>query len=351
MTDPVASHAGGAGGKGRHPRLWLAAAALALALAALATFLLRPVQDGPAAHDGRTLVVGDQRGGAQALLKAAGELEDVPYRIKWALFPAASPLLEALDAGAIDIGGIGGAPFAFAYASGAHIKAVTAYRPTGTHAGKASAIVVPKNSPIRTLADLEGKRVATIRGSVGQDLVLRLLERAGIDPKSIRWTYLSNGESKAALASGAIDAWSTWGSYVGIAVLEDGDRILADGGDLPSGVGFYAANDKAIEQKRALLGDYIARLARARAWARDHLDDYARVLAKETGIPLDVARFAAQSYVGTAVPIDAALVREQSRIFERYHAAGIIPNIPKADKGYDGSFNQHVAGALRRPGA
>lgn len=348
MTEPVASDQQATGAAQRRSRLWLWGG-LVLALAVFAFILFRPASGG-ATDDDRTLIVGDQRGGAQALLKAAGELDDVPYRIKWALFPAASPLLEALDAGAIDIGGIGAAPFAFAYASGAQIRAVTAYRPTGDHAGKASAIVVPKIAPIRTLADLRGKKVATIRGSAGQDLVLRLLERADIDPRTIRWTYLSNGESKAALASGAIDAWSTWGSYVGIAVLEDGDRILADGGNLPTGVGFYAANDKAIDRKRALLGDYVARLARARAWARDHLDDYARVLAQETGIPVKVARFAAQSYVGNAVPIDATLIREQARIFERYHAAGIIPAIPRADKGYDGSFNQQVAEATRRTG-
>jgi sulfonate transport system substrate-binding protein len=349
MPDSTASDTKGAGVGRRRLRLWLWGAAV-LVLAAIAFALFRPALQGEG-HPARILVVGDQRGGAQALLKAAGELDNVPYQIKWALFPAASPLLEALDAGAIDIGGIGGAPFAFAYASGAHIKAVTAYRPAGRHAGKASAIVVPKNSPIHRLADLKGRKVATIRGSAGQDLALRLFERAGVDPASIRWTYLSNGESKAALASGAIDAWSTWGSYVGIAVLEDGDRILADGGDLPTGVGFYAANDKAIDEKRALLGDYVARLARARAWARDHIDDYARVLASETGISFAVARFAAQSQVGTAVPIDAALIREQSLIFERYHAAGIIPNIPKADKGYDGSFNRQLAEAAQPAGA
>lgn len=349
MTDPVASDSNGTGVARRHLRLWLWGA-LGLVLAALTFALFRPASWG-AADDARTLIVGDQRGGARALLKAAGELDHVPYRIKWALFPAASPLLEALDAGAIDVGGIGGAPFAFAYAGGAHIKAVTAYRPAGEHAGKASAIIVSKNSSVRTLADLRGRKVATIRGSAGQDLVLRLFERAKIDASTIRWTYLSNGEAKAALASGAIDAWATWGSYVGIAVLEDGDRILADGGNLPTGVGFYAANDKAIERKRVLLGDYIARLARARAWARNHLDDYARILAQETGIPFAVARFAAQSYVGDAVPIDTELVREQGRIFERYHAAGIIPDIPRADKGYDTSFNRQVAEAIRPAGA
>ncbi|HKY81673.1 MAG TPA: ABC transporter substrate-binding protein [Sphingobium sp.] len=304
-------------------------------LLVLALLGWRLVGGGAAGAAPPTLVVGDQRGGAHALLEAAGELDDVPYKIKWALFPAASPLLEALDAGAIDIGGIGGAPFAFAYASGARIKAVAAYRPSGIQAGKASAILVRKGSPIRTLADLRGKQVATIRGSAGQDLVLRLLERARIDPRTIRWTYLPNGEAKAALATGAIDAWSTWGSYVGIAVLEDGDRILADGGNLPTGVGFYAAGDAAINAKRALLADYVARLARARAWGERHTDDYARVLAKETGIPFEVARFTVAANVGKAVLIDPQLVREQAKIFERYQAAGIITEKPNADQGYD----------------
>ena len=157
---------------------------------------------------GPLLRVGDQRGGARALLSAAGELKDVPYSIEWALFPAASPLLEALGAGAIDIGGVGGAPFAFAYASGSSIKAIHAYRPL-REGSRASAIIVAKNAPFRTLADLKGKKLATIRGSAGQDLALRLLERVGMAASDVQWVYLANGESKAALAAGSIDAWST----------------------------------------------------------------------------------------------------------------------------------------------
>jgi sulfonate transport system substrate-binding protein len=170
----------------------------------------RLVAGGPSGPAAPTPIVGDQRGGAHALLQAVGEPDHVPYTLKWALFPAASLLLEALDAGAINIGGVGGAPFAFAYAGSAHIKAVTGYRPSGDKTGTASAIVVLKDSPLHTLAQLKGKQVATIRGSAGEDLVLRLLERERIDPKNIVWIYLANGAAKAALASGAIDAWSRW---------------------------------------------------------------------------------------------------------------------------------------------
>ncbi|CAN5174494.1 ABC transporter substrate-binding protein [soil metagenome] len=292
------------------------------------------------------LRVGDQRGGARALLTAAGELKDVPYPIEWALFPAASPLLEALGAGAIDIGGVGGAPFAFAYASGSSIKAIHAYRPLAG-GSRASAIIVRKNAPIRTLADLKGKKVATVRGSAGQDLVLRLLERAGMRASDIQWVYLANGEAKAALAAGSIDAWSTWGSYVGIAVIENGDRVLANATSLPGSVGFYAASDSAIAQKRGILLDYVQRLTRARAWARTHPRDYATVLAKETGIPFNVALFSIESYLGAGIPIDTQVIDEQRQIFVRYKRAGIIQEVPDVRTGYDPSFNDAVAAANR----
>lgn len=288
-----------------------------------------------------TLTVGDQRGGAQALLTAAGELDNLPYRIDWALFPAAAPLLEALSAGAVDVGGIGGAPFAFAYASGAHIKAVYAYR-AADGAGQASAVIVRRDSPLRTVADLKGKRVATIRGSAGQNLVLRLLEQAGLKGSDVKWVYLANGESKAALGTGAIDAWSTWGSYVGIAVLEDGDRVLADGTGLSREVGFFAANDGAITAKRAILADFVQRLSRAKAWAQQHPRDYAAVLARETGLPFKVALFAITSNLGSTVPIDDRLVAEQVQIFERYRRAGVIAAVPDIRGGYDPIFNDGI---------
>jgi sulfonate transport system substrate-binding protein len=301
-------------------------------------------QPASAPGDDAVLVIGDQRGGAQALLKAAGELNHVPYRIQWALFPAASPLLEALDAGAIDIGGIGAAPFAFAYASGAKIKAIAAYRPSPEAAGKASAILVAKGSPIRSLAGLKGKKLATIKGSAGQDLALKLLDVAGLKAGDVQWVYLANGEAKAALATGAVDAWSTWGSYVGIAVIENGDRILADGAGVPSGEVFFAASDAAIAAKKALLADFVQRLSRARAWGRTHEDDYARTLAAETGIPFDVARFSTGAAIGAAVPIDAALVAEQRAIFQRYRAAGVIAELPDIDGAYVATFNPPAPG-------
>jgi sulfonate transport system substrate-binding protein len=319
--------------------------ALALLIVAGAFVWWRAPQHQAAGGSSAPLVVGDQRGGIQALLRAAGELDDVPYKIDWALFPAASPLLEALGSDAIDLGGVGSAPFAFAYAGGAPIKAVFATRQIGGHGGKGSAIIVPRNSPLRTLADLRGKRVATVRGSAGQNLVLRLLEQQGIGFNEVKWVYLNNGEAKAALEAGSIDAWSTWGSYAGIALLKDGDRAIGDGTALPAEAGFYAASNKAIADKRAQLTDFLQRAARARVWALSHQEDYAKVLAQETGIPLDVARFTVAQNLTRPIAIDDSLRAEQTAILDRYRRAGVISSVPNLAGAFDPSFNAAVATA------
>jgi len=292
------------------------------------------------ADKGTVLIIGDQRGGVQALLQAAGELDHVPYKIEWALFPAASPLLEALNSDAIDIGGIGGQPFAFAYASGAKIRVVYAGRQIDSPVrGQGSAIIVPANSPLRRVEDLKGHKLATIRGSAGQDLALRLFEKHGLKPNDVTWVYLNNAEAKGALGSGSIDAWSTWGSYVGYALIKDHQRAVGDAHELPPQAGYYAANDKAIATKHAQIADFVQRLARARKWAAGHTDAYAAVLARETGLPLDVARFTVNDYITDPVPVGDGLRQEQLGILNRYKAAGIIDKVPDLTGAYDSSFS------------
>ena len=91
-------------------------------LLTLATALLLMGQ--ASATERLTLRIGDQKGNMRAQLEAADALRDLPYDIHWAEFPAAAPLAEALNAGAIDAGIIGDAPLLFVLASGAPVKAI-----------------------------------------------------------------------------------------------------------------------------------------------------------------------------------------------------------------------------------
>ena len=325
------------GRSGRFGR-WAVIAAAALAVLGGAGWWWQGHKGQPGAA-GETLIVGDQRGGVQALLQASGELDNVPYHIEWALFPAASPLLEALNSGAIDIGGIGGQPFAFAYASGAKIRVVYAGKLIAAPGrGKSSAIIVPKDSSLRRVEDLKGRRLATIKGSSGQDVALQLLEKHGLKPGDVQWSYLHNSDAKAALASGAVDAWSTWGAYVGYALLKDGERAIGDGSELEPQAGFYVANDKAIGTKHALIVDFTKRVARARRWVAGHRNEYAAVLAKETGLPQDVALFTVSDLISEPVQVNDGLKDGELAILNRYKAAGIIDKVPDLTGAFDSSF-------------
>jgi sulfonate transport system substrate-binding protein len=291
-----------------------------------------------AAHADGVLKVASQKGNTRALIQASGALKGAPYRVAWSEFAAASPLLEALGAGAADIGGVGDAPFLFAYAAGAPVKAVFAYQGAGS--GAAVAVVVPRASPLRAPGDLKGKRVATGKGSVGHYLLLRLLERAGLPLDAATPVFLNPGDCKAALQRGAVDAWSTWAPYVGLATLEGGDRVLADGRGLFAGLSFMAATDRAIAEKRPLIADFVTRLGRAYAWGRDNLPLYAEALARDTGMPLAVALDTLKRQDIRPVPITGDIPRIEASTLDLFRRAGVAAVSAPITGAFDPSFSR-----------
>jgi len=292
------------------------------------------------AASGVTLRVGDQKGGNQSLLNASGELAGLPYRIEWSEFPAAAPLLEALNAGAIDAGYVGDAPFLFAYATGVPARVISVVRQNSD----GLAIVVPAKSPIQKVADLKGRRIGTGRGSIGHYLVLATLAKAGLRVEDVNLVFLGPIDARAALTSGAIDAWATWDPYTSMLELADGARRVADGNGFPSNKSYLVAGLGAIRDKRAALTDFARRLNRARQWALQHPDQYADVWAKSTGNSPAVARrwFARAQIHG--VPIDDALVADQQSIVDLYAKAGVINKGFSVSQAFDRSFNIADAG-------
>lgn len=293
-----------------------------------------------AAPDQAVLKIASQKGGTKSLMLASHALDGAPYKVEWSEFPSAQALLEALSANAADAGAVGDAPFMFAYAAGSPIKVVLATRSSG--GGASTAILARADLPIHTAADLKGKRIATGRGSIGHYLLLKVLERAGLTPKDVTIVFLSPGDAKAAFSSGSVDAWATWGSYVGLAQLHDHTRIVADGQGLLHGIGFEVANTSAINTKHAQLQDFLRRLAAAQRWEAAHKAEYAAVLAKETGLPLDVALYTVSQARGEAVPIDASVIDEERDTLDTYVKAGVIPQAPNIDGAFDASFNPAV---------
>ena len=151
---------------------------------AIAGLLLLPAA--ARAQDARPLRIVDQRGGIEPLMQAAGVLRGLSYDLQWSRFASAPTLLEALNAGAIDAGSIGDAPFAAAVEAGVDLKAVSATRADAA----VTAVVVPEASPIRGVADLRGRRIATLRGQTGHYLVLAALERERLPADAVRFVFL-----------------------------------------------------------------------------------------------------------------------------------------------------------------
>ncbi|MDH2312948.1 ABC transporter substrate-binding protein [Methylobacterium brachiatum] len=297
---------------------------------------------GPARAE-EVLRMGDQRGNARALMEAAGVLDGLPYRLEWSEFPAAAPLLEALNAGAIDAGGVGDAPFTFAAAAGAPVKAFMAFR----NRQDGLAILVAPDSPIRSVADLKGKRVATNRGSIGHQVVLAALAEAGLPFDSVLFSFLPPADAKIALASGSVEAWATWEPYTSTAELAGLARVVRDGNGITPGLTFTVARDSALTDKRPLLADFAARLARARAWALKDPAPYAKVWSKLIGLPeaVPLRWFGRAGY--RTVPIDADVIADEQRTIDLYVRAGLIPKgrAPQAAAIFDTGFSRALSEA------
>ena len=303
------------------------------ALAAAPLLLIRPARAAAP-----VLRMGDQRGNVRALMEAAGLLKDVPYTVEWSEFAAAAPLGEAMAADAIDGGIMGDAPFTFAYAAGVPMKAIAVdrYDPQGT------AIVVPGNSALKDPADLKGKRIATGRGSIGHSLLLAVMKKQGWSKTDVTVTFLQPADAKAALANGAIDAWSTWEPYTSQVEILDGGRRLVSATGLLAGQTYLGVTQAAIKAKRPLLEDYVRRFSEARLWEASNNEAYAASWGKLMGLD---SRIPAQWFRRAGdriVPTDDATIRNEQVVVDLYTESGLLKQRVSAADMFDPSFNDAV---------
>jgi sulfonate transport system substrate-binding protein len=289
-----------------------------------------------------TLRVGDQKAGSQALLQAAGQLTGVPYKITWSQFTSGPPLLEAVNAGAIDIGAVGNTPPIFAAAAGSKIKIVAA----GDQNLAAQAILVPKNSPIRTIQDIKGKRIALAKGSSAHALLLGVLKKAGLAFGDVQPQYLQPADALSAFSGGKVDAWSIWDPYTAQAQATTGARTLVYGNGFGTNYSFNVAAEKALKDKAkvAAIRDYLTRLNRATVWAATHQDAWARTWSAQIGLPLPVTQVAAHRRVTRPVPVDDTVIAGEQQLADAFSAAKLIPGRLKIAEFTDRRFNDTVPG-------
>lgn len=288
----------------------------------------------------QTLTVGDQSYNAQAVMEAAGVLDNLPYTLEWKQFTAGSPVAEALNANSLDIGLLGDAPVLFLGALGAPIKviAVTRQNLDGV------AILVKKESSIHSLADLAGKRAAIWKGSWSQQLLLTALDKAGVARDSLEFRYLSALDASHALEGGSVDVIATWEPYV-TQQERQGARVLATADGLIPAQSYIAANTKAVDTKRAQISDFLQRLKKARDWTRlnpANADAYADAWAKRTRADADIARAWFARARTTVEPVTAQSPVDAQKTVDFFASEGLVKSYAAASL-FDDSF----AGALQ----
>ncbi|RAS11239.1 sulfonate ABC transporter substrate-binding protein [Cupriavidus alkaliphilus] len=308
----------------------LITAALVLA-AGLAYGILPGQAEAQSSHiDPKVLRIGYQKYGTLTLLKARGTLEKrltaQGISVRWTEFPAGPQLLEGLNVGAIDFGTVGEAPPIFAQAAGAQLVYVGNEPP----APVAEAIVVPRGSTLRSVADLRGKRVALNKGSNVHYLLVRQLEQAGIPYREIQPVYLPPADARAAFERGAVDAWVIWDPFLAAAEKQLGARVLADGRgadgkNVVSNHQFYLASRPYAQARPEIVGLILEELATLGTWAQQHPKEATTVLAGETGLPADVLALAVSRFSYGARPVSAEVLAEQQRIADAFHALKLIP--------------------------
>ncbi len=297
-----------------------------LVLAAVAATLLLSQFTGkaPAAEQPKEIRIGFQKAGIFPAVKQRGTLEKVfkeqGITIKWVEFQFGPPILEAINTGNVDFGYAGDTPPIFAQVARANLLYVAAVPSIGYNQG----IVVPENSPIRTLADLKGKKIGFGKGSSAHNTLVATLEKAKLAWSDITPVYLNPADAAAAFASGNIDAWSIWDPYLSLA--ENGKaRVIAFSKDVQESNSFFLAN-KDFTGKH---GDIVALLNRTFAaegeWARANRAEVAARLHEATAVDKAAVTRAVERSDYTVVPINDRIIATQQETADRFHKLGLIP--------------------------
>jgi sulfonate transport system substrate-binding protein len=261
------------------------------------------------------LRIGYQKYGTLTILKALG------VDVRWTEFPAGPQLLEGLNVGSIDFGTVGEAPPIFAQAAGADLL----YVGNEPAAPQAEAIVVPAGSPIKTVADLKGKKVVLNKGSNVHYLLVKALEKAGLQYSDIQTVFLPPADARAAFERGAVDAWVIWDPFLAAAQKQINARVIEDGRGVVSNHQFFLAARAYTGKRPDIVKAVLDELDKTDTWSKQHPKETAAVLSGQVGLAPDVVELATSRYSFGVSPVNAQVAAEQQQIADAFYALKLIP--------------------------
>jgi sulfonate transport system substrate-binding protein len=301
-------------------RSLLATAVAASALAAIPASFAQTA----AAKPSRVLRVGHQKGWL-SILKARGTLEKrlapLGVAVNWTEFNAGPVQLEALNVGAIDFGDVGEAPPIFAQAAGAPLvyAGATVPRP------HLEAVIVPKGSAIKTVADLKGKRVGYNKGSNVQYFLVKLLEKNGLKYGDVQSIFLPPPDARAAFEKGAIDAWIIWDPFLAAAQKTLEAQLLVDASGIVNNRGYYFSSRDFATRNTDVLKIAVQEINVIDTWASRNRSEAAAELSKVLGLDRAITDlYLSRAAYGTAL-VTREILAEQQAIADTFFELKLIP--------------------------
>lgn len=278
-----------------------------------------------AASPPKVLRIGFQKYGTLVILKGQGSLEkrlaEKGIPVKWVEFPYGPPLLEAINVGSIDVGTVGESPPVFAQAAGADLLYIGHEPPSPA----SEALIVPKNSMIRSISALKGKKIAVAKGSNANYLLVRLLEQAGLAFSDIQPVFLPPADARAAFESGRIDAWAIWDPFLAAAEQHLNARILADGKGVVDNHQFYLSSRTFAEQHPDIVHILLEEIDRVGHWAEQNPQAVAQTLSPQVGIEAPLLEIAAQRRSYGVYPVTPDVLKRQQKIADTFYTLKLLP--------------------------
>ena len=272
------------------------------------------------------LRIGYQKISALLILKDHGLLEkrlaSKNITVTWVQFQSGPPLIEALNAGAIDFGYTGDTPPIVAQASGVDFVYVASI----PQPGKSNAILVRDDANIHAAADLRGKKIALVKGSSAHNVLVQVLKKAGIGWSDITPVYLQPADAGAALRSGSVDAWSIWDPFYALAEHSPGIHVLTNAEGVAPSNAFFLATRAYATHNPAIIAAIVEETTKAWHWAEHHQSELAAVLSDASGVPVDIEKIVAARGNYEIAYLTPQVIRQQQAIANTFSELGLIPH-------------------------
>ena len=247
--------------------------------------------------------------------------EPLGYKVQWLEFAAGPQQLEALNTGGLDIASTAESPPVFAQAAGVPLV----YLATTSSEGKATSLLVPVNSPVKTVADLKGKKVAFQKASIGHYLLVKALEKSGLKLSDVQSVLLPPPDANVAFSQGKVDAWFIWEPFVTRAEQKKIGRVLVNGGELRDTGNFYSTNRQFYDANREVIKVFFQELQKEQIWAKNHPKELAELLAPVTKLDVSTLEKMHEKYEFQLRPITQQTINKQQEVADKWFSLGQIP--------------------------